>query len=41
MKAKIEAARGICLSCAVAADLAKHADDGRGAGGGVLREDVC
>jgi len=24
MKAKIEAARGICLSCAVAADIAKH-----------------
>jgi alkylation response protein AidB-like acyl-CoA dehydrogenase len=40
MKAKIEAARGICLSCAVAADLAKHADTAEAREAASLREEL-
>jgi alkylation response protein AidB-like acyl-CoA dehydrogenase len=40
MKAKIEAARGICLSCAVAADLAKHADTPEAREAASLREEL-
>ncbi len=40
MKAKIEAARGICLSCAVAADLAKHADAPEAREAASLREEL-
>jgi alkylation response protein AidB-like acyl-CoA dehydrogenase len=40
MKAKIEAARGVCLSCAVAADLAKHADTVEAREAASLREEL-
>jgi alkylation response protein AidB-like acyl-CoA dehydrogenase len=40
MKAKIEAARGICLSCAVAADLAKHAQTAEAREAASLREEL-
>jgi alkylation response protein AidB-like acyl-CoA dehydrogenase len=40
MKAKIEAARGICLSCAVAADLARHADTPEARAAASLREEL-
>ena len=40
MKAKIEAARGICLSCAVAADLAKHAETPEAREAASLREEL-
>ncbi len=40
MKAKIEAARGICLSCAVAADLAKHGDTTEAREAASLREEL-
>jgi alkylation response protein AidB-like acyl-CoA dehydrogenase len=40
MKAKIEAARGVCLSCAVAADLAKHADTAEARAAASLREEL-
>jgi alkylation response protein AidB-like acyl-CoA dehydrogenase len=40
MKAKIEAARGVCLSCAVAADLAKHADTPQAREAAALREEL-
>jgi alkylation response protein AidB-like acyl-CoA dehydrogenase len=40
MKAKIEAARGICLSCAVAADLAKHANTAEAREAASLREEL-
>ena len=39
MKAKIEAARGVCLSCAVAADLARHADTPEAREAAALREE--
>jgi alkylation response protein AidB-like acyl-CoA dehydrogenase len=40
MKAKIEAARGVCLSCAVAADLAKHAGTAEARAAASLREEL-
>ena len=40
MKAKIEAARGICLSTAVAADLAKHASTEEGRARAKRREEI-
>ena len=40
MKAKIEAARGVCLSCAVAADLARHADTPEAREAAALREEL-
>jgi len=40
MKAKIEAARGICLSCAVAADIAKHGATPEAREAASLREEL-
>jgi alkylation response protein AidB-like acyl-CoA dehydrogenase len=40
IKAKIEAARGVCLSCAVAADLAKHAETAEAREAASLREEL-